>query len=37
MVDYYVAIPYNISVLRKAVCLWINYIGLQMMKGIILP
>ena len=28
MVDYYVAIPYNISILRKAVCLWINYIGI---------
>ena len=36
MVDCYVAMPYNISILRKAVCLWINYIGLQMMKGIIL-
>lgn len=28
MVDYYVTMPYNISILRKAVCLWINYIGI---------
>lgn len=28
MVDYYVAMSYNISIFRKAVCLWINYIGI---------